>query len=311
MPQVSVIIPVYNRETFIAECLDSVLNQTFQDFEIIIVDDGSSDNSVDICRQYEAKDARIKLLMQEHKGVSAARNLGLDNAGGEFVYFLDSDDKINNIFLEAACENALENGSDVVFIDFKDFDWSLTIDNVISTANCALFYRKSFLDYTGIRFTEGMILYEDSLFTFEVLCLTDKRSLCLNAVYNYRRHSQSISETFLMKDAAESLGLYLKELKIYLDKYQLRAKYSKRLKVFLEYIYFKYSLKDILYKRKIYYLLKNFYYDNMAEYITPEEYNGLHFLIRRLVGSPNFLVYEIKDTLLKNKFIHILYLKLR
>ncbi len=93
--KVSVIIPVYNREKVVGECIDSVLAQICQDFEIVLIDDGSSDNSVQVCEEYAKKDSRIRLLKAEHGGVSAARNMGLENSSGEYVFFIDSDDVIH------------------------------------------------------------------------------------------------------------------------------------------------------------------------------------------------------------------------
>ncbi len=107
---VSVIIPVYNREKYIEECLRSVLAQSYQDFEIILVDDGSTDNTGSICSKMAADDARIKVFAGEHKGVSAARNIALDAATGEYVFFLDSDDIIHPMLLETLVI-ALETGN--------------------------------------------------------------------------------------------------------------------------------------------------------------------------------------------------------
>ncbi len=101
---VSVIIPVYNREKYIEECLISVLEQSYQNFEIILVDDGSTDNTISICNNIVAKDNRIKIFSGKHNGVSAARNLALDNAGGEYVFFMDSDDVIHPRVLETLLE---------------------------------------------------------------------------------------------------------------------------------------------------------------------------------------------------------------
>lgn len=96
----SIIIPVYNSETFLNKCLDSVLNQSFDDFEAIIIDDGSSDNSLQICEKYAKKDNRLRVFHQENRGVSAARNFGLKEAEGEYIVFLDSDDYISEHYLE-------------------------------------------------------------------------------------------------------------------------------------------------------------------------------------------------------------------
>ena len=92
--EVSVIIPIYNTEQYLAECLDSVVNQTLSDIEIICVDDGSPDRSIDILMEYAAKDDRIQIIRQENKGLPAARNAGLRVASGDYVYFVDSDDML-------------------------------------------------------------------------------------------------------------------------------------------------------------------------------------------------------------------------
>src|SRR5690606_22590995 len=94
MPKVSVIIPVYNTENYLRECLDSILAQTFTDFEVLLINDGSTDSSGKICDEYAEKDSRIKVFHKENGGVSSARNLGLDNAKGEWICFVDSDDEI-------------------------------------------------------------------------------------------------------------------------------------------------------------------------------------------------------------------------
>lgn len=103
---VSVIISVYNRENYIEECLLSVLEQSHKDFEIVLVDDGSTDNTLAICEALAEKEPRIKIIKGEHKGVSAARNLALDNAIGEYLFFLDSDDTIHPLLLEALVDGA-------------------------------------------------------------------------------------------------------------------------------------------------------------------------------------------------------------
>ena len=94
MAEVSMIVPVYQVEKYIAQCIESVLNQTFQDFELILVDDGSKDQSGIICDSYAAKDDRIIVIHTENRGAAAARNIGLDHASGRYITFLDGDDWI-------------------------------------------------------------------------------------------------------------------------------------------------------------------------------------------------------------------------
>ena len=100
MAIISIIVPVYNAEKYLSRCIDSILRQTFADFELILVNDGSSDKSKEICEKYLESDPRIKLINQENSGVSAARNTGLDNASGEYIGFVDSDDFIEKNMYE-------------------------------------------------------------------------------------------------------------------------------------------------------------------------------------------------------------------
>ena len=106
MPKVSVIIPVYNVEKYLHECLDSLLNQTLKDIEIIAVDDGSTDSSLKILKDYAKKDKRLKVLTQENKGAGAARNLGMKHATGSYLSILDSDDYFDHSMLELLYKKA-------------------------------------------------------------------------------------------------------------------------------------------------------------------------------------------------------------
>ena len=96
MPKISIIIPVYNAEQYLEECLLSISQQTFGDFEIWAINDGSTDRSLEILKKYQAKEPRLQVIAQENKGVSAARNLGLENAQGDYITFVDADDTLPN-----------------------------------------------------------------------------------------------------------------------------------------------------------------------------------------------------------------------
>lgn len=110
---ISVIIPVFNREKILKECLDSVIAQSYNNLEIIIIDDGSSDNSVNICKEYAEKDSRFIIFELNHGGVSNARNTGLDNANGEYIFFVDSDDIIHPLLLETLHSAMNESGAEI------------------------------------------------------------------------------------------------------------------------------------------------------------------------------------------------------
>lgn len=124
---VSVIIPVYNREEFVEECIQSVVSQTYQNFEIVLIDDGSTDKTLKICKRIAESDLRIKVLQTAHGGVSAARNIGLDNAQGEYVFFLDSDDVIHPQLFETFVtalqkSNAVIAATEVLSINAENWD---------------------------------------------------------------------------------------------------------------------------------------------------------------------------------------------
>ena len=116
---VSVIIPVYNVEKYLPKCLDSVINQTYKNLEIILVDDGSPDNSGKICDEYAEKDSRIKVIHKENGGVSSARNVGIKQAKGQYLLFVDSDDYIKDGYFDAVRGAALKYQCDIIQIGYQ------------------------------------------------------------------------------------------------------------------------------------------------------------------------------------------------
>ena len=118
-PMLSVIIPIYNSEKYLSECISSVLGQTFNDFELILINDGSTDNSLMLCQEFARKDERIIVIDQVNKGVSAARNAGLDNAKGKYLCFVDSDDIVYHQMFEAMVKTAEDNSADMAVIDLS------------------------------------------------------------------------------------------------------------------------------------------------------------------------------------------------
>ena len=218
---ISVIIPVYNVEKYLKQCVDSVLAQTYQNIEIILVDDGSTDSSGHICDEYLNVDGRIKVIHKKNAGLSEARNHGLDLATGDYVYFLDSDDWIQGETLETLIQMAHESNADIVFFDSQSFedsekgyqipqryirkhdystDKGLTVFEQVQankefhSAVPLLFIRRSFLDKSKIRFYPE-ILYEDMLFTFEALTKAEKVAQCKEAFYQRRYRSCSITQS--------------------------------------------------------------------------------------------------------------------
>ena len=121
MPKVSVIVPIYNVEEYLEECLDSIVNQTFEDMEIICINDGSTDSSLDIINKYADNDSRIKIINQQNKGVSEARNAGLDLASGEYVYCIDSDDYLKPNAIKELYELAINENLDMIIFKINNF----------------------------------------------------------------------------------------------------------------------------------------------------------------------------------------------
>ena len=128
-PLISIIVPVYNVEPYLRRCLDSIVSQTYKNLDIIIIDDGSSDGSEDICDQYSARDRRIRVVRQKNAGLSAARNVGLDIAKGEYVQFVDSDDWIELTTCETILSIANEKQADIVCFGYDEFFPSGVIKN--------------------------------------------------------------------------------------------------------------------------------------------------------------------------------------
>ena len=122
LPKISVIVPVYNVEKYLSRCIDSILAQTFMDFELILIDDGSSDNCGKICDEYAEKDGRIKVIHKRNGGVSQSRNCGLELSTGDYIAFVDSDDYIKEDCFEVLYHNMVDYGYDCVSIGFSIVD---------------------------------------------------------------------------------------------------------------------------------------------------------------------------------------------
>lgn len=215
---ISVVIPVYNVEKYLAECVDSVLGQTYQDYEIILVDDGATDSSGAMCDEYAQKDARIRVIHQPNGGLSAARNSGLKAAQGEYIYFLDSDDYIEPTALADLVATAQQEQADVVFFDGYVFFDECEEDNTVSryerkevyatqngrdilpqllkneeyrTAVPLMLFRTNYLTNHALTFREG-IIHEDELFTFLVYNANGRVAHCHKQLYARRIRPASI-----------------------------------------------------------------------------------------------------------------------
>mgnify|MGYP004453649011 CR=1 FL=1 len=208
MPKISIIVPIYNVEKYLPRCIDSILAQTFTDFELILVDDGSPDNCGKICDEYAKKDNRIKVIHKENGGVSSARNIGLDVAKGEYISFVDSDDVIHPKFYEIMLGNIRD--ADMIYCDFIMFDNECKFDD-ISDLNYEVRENKDI--YNGspfsvvcdkliknnvvgeLRFRTDLKNAEDTLFAFELLASCNKVIYLKVKLYGYYMRANSAASS--------------------------------------------------------------------------------------------------------------------
>ena len=214
MYKLSVIIPVYNVENYLRECLDSITNQTVKDIEIICIDDGSSDNSPDILKEYQKKDSRIKIITKENGGQASARNLGIKEAQGEYIAFIDSDDFIEAEMLEKLYTKAKDDNLDIAMCKiatydnqteeikdnvwyymlgvFRDFDKDIFNHKDTREFTCHIavtpynkIYKTTLLKENNILFPEGLI-FEDEKFFYDTYLRAKRVSIVDEFLYYYR-----------------------------------------------------------------------------------------------------------------------------
>ena len=212
MPKISVIVPVYDVESYISKCLESVINQTYTNLEVIVINDGSTDKSGDICEHYAQKDDRIILKNQEHQGVAIARNNGLDIACGEYIGWVDSDDWVAPDMFYTLYSNAVEYNADISMCNFyyvnesgnitpyssenediKILEGSYKIIHNIRLSNNVLWnrlYKRHLFD--DIRFPEGKI-FEDIFVVHKLVDKANKIVLAPECKYYYLRRETGIT----------------------------------------------------------------------------------------------------------------------
>lgn len=232
---ISVIIPVYNVEKYLDECIESITNQTYKNLEIVLVDDGSIDNSGKICDEYAKKDNRIKVIHKENKGVSSARNEGLKKSSGNWISFVDADDWLENDFCITLLNKAIETKADIALCGYNRIVNGNT--EKINPSDKDLFFSseeylvKSLNPQTGfgfchmklikreilknIIFNENIVVGEDALFNMTIAKNINKAIFVEKALYNYRVNSQSVVRRY-DKNYANKYLLAMQVVKRYL-----------------------------------------------------------------------------------------------
>lgn len=283
----SIIIPVYNNEKYIKFCLDKIINQTFQNFEVLCINDGSTDNTSEILKKYSEIDSRIKIINIPHSGVSKARNIGLEIAAADYVSFIDSDDvisinlyeKVSNIINNSSPEIIIFNGlfydqkrrklKNKKFIDaskiinyvdeytthtYKDFDNLFFSQDSIAIK----IFKKSFLKENNIQFDENTC-FEDVIFNFFTLLSAKSINVLDEYLYLYRQNiNTSITAGIFNKKSQNIFQIFetIEKIEKFIIKYHSDFTYN-----FLEYMistliyYYKFTPYKI--KSKFYYKMQN------------------------------------------------------
>lgn len=242
MPKISVIVPVYNVEKYVVKCLNSVYIQTYHDFEVVIVDDGSTDNSLDIVRKYQkSHKSNTLLISQENGGLGAARNTGVLNSTGEYLLFLDSDDTIEPNALQTLYDLAIKKDADMAIFDMSlvtedgqqlkigsgykekrdDFTLNEAPDLLVQTPSaCNKMFRKSLFSDNEITFP-SRVWYEDLHTIPKLFAYANKVTYIKMPLYNYLlrggsiMHNSNIGRVAEIIDAVDDVMCYYQEHDLY------------------------------------------------------------------------------------------------
>ena len=226
---ISIVVPVYNVEKYLKRCIESLINQTYKNIEIILINDGSKDNSLSICKEYEKKDERIKVIDKENEGLGYTRNKGIECANGKYIAFIDSDDYIDLDFYEKLYNSAKKNNSDMVFSSFKKVNGENKVyeihnskcsqmayigdearknilrcvmgncqeDEQLPISACMILYKKEIMDKYEMRFfSERQYISEDFLFNIEYILKINSASIVEDTYYYYCDNQNSLTRKY-------------------------------------------------------------------------------------------------------------------
>lgn len=306
---ISVIIPVYNTENYLQECLDSVINQTYDNLEIIIINDGSTDNSLEVCNKYKDIDSRIRIINQKNQGQANARNVALDTAKGEYVAFIDSDDIISQNYLATLYNYSKKYDSEVAFCNVYEFKgifktnikstaipkvystegyMKMYIERKVSAKACGLLFKSKLVN--NVRFREN-IFFEDWDYIYRLVNNANKVVYIRESLYFYRQRQDST-----MSNARKNFGQkHYYSLKSILEEQEkfFSSKYPELMPIFivsaLDNIAYYYIVPNV--SLKILKELKNYYDDCYNKFI--EDGYSIPFKNKMFKRAPNLLKYII------------------
>lgn len=227
-PQISIIIPIYNVERYLRQCIDSILAQTFTDFELLLIDDGSPDGCPAICDEYAEKDARIRVFHKQNGGVTSARNKGLNNANGNWIIYIDGDDWIEPTYVEELYNAAINNEADIAICAFRfvyedgssviehptiwDDNKQASLNRYIAsiwTTACGTIQKSSLYKDNGVQSPKDLTFCEDFHLMVRLCYFANKVVSINRPLYNYRQRSSSIVHSLNDKTWRDELSTYL------------------------------------------------------------------------------------------------------
>ncbi len=309
----SVVVPVYNVQDYLRQCLDSIINQSYRNLEIIIVNDGSTDSSYEICKEYALKDDRIVLLSQENKGLSAARNVGIKRASGKYIAFVDSDDWLTLDCYETVMKKMLVDDVDIVSygifkfygdkVDVNLKECMLPVKGPINSFNYlselfslwplvwAKVYKKSFIDCNNIFFAEGL-LYEDTPFVIACYIRAAKVSFVDKALHYYRLNrdgqiSKSGKRTLDFFGIMEVIKKDLIKEECFSEVYPLLSSWI------IGNMYWLFGLTDPFYQKSFYIKMRKFFLDS-KKFFDLSSLGDYEKKILKLVLENSFCMYKLK-----------------
>lgn len=307
MCKISVIIPVYNCEKFLPVCLDSIIFQTYEDLEIICINDGSKDDSLKVLEEYELKDSRIKVINQKNQGQSAARNRGIEKATGEYISFIDADDWVSlslyakfvkklktsgqniDIFLFNGINfNNKEQGCySTLFFSIKDWNNNQQTDFVHTFNDCMKpfsgnmsicnkIYRTEFLKKNNIKFAENLI-FEDQLFFTETSLKAESILIDCEPLYHYRQQNTSSTMSTLGNNVFDIFKIINRIEKLLKD----TNNYEEYKYAFFQHKYMQFAF--LFFRTKLF--LRPRFYDEMKARLLLQENENLNIdICKRLYG---------------------------
>lgn len=241
--KLSIIIPIYNAELFLRDCIDSIISQTYKDWEILAIIDGGSDSSAEIMQEYAGSDGRIKVTVKSNEGVSVARNVGLQQATGEYILFCDADDVMMPNALQTIVDALRQNTVDYLRYEFKSIDEKgkdlypnyeaikrrKHAGKVVDESSCITSiirnefflwsgaFRRSIIEANKISFLQGCTYNEDTLFIMQFLQYSDSHTYISDVLYGYRKNDNAVTSHFTKRNYEDVKRVFKELQQIYYD----------------------------------------------------------------------------------------------